>query len=78
MPEKVAISDLGSRQFRSPLRLDAMGSIESTFIHDDMYYRDPLSNGGPIFERAGPREHLFFEPAKPKSRSLPAADCVPD
>ncbi len=66
MPEKIAIPDLGPRQFRSPLRLDAMGSIESTFIHDGMYYRDPLSDDGPMFERSGPREHLFFEPAKTK------------
>jgi 6-phosphofructokinase 1 len=66
MPEKIAVPDLGPRQFRSPLRLDAMGSIESTFIHDGMYYRDPLSNDGPIFERSGPREHLFFAPAKTK------------
>src|SRR5579863_589356 len=66
MSEKIPISDLGTRQFRSPLRLDAMGSIESTFIHDGMYYRDPLSEDGPMFERSGPREHLFFEPAKTK------------
>jgi len=66
MPDKIAISDLGPRQFRSPLRLDAMGSIESTFIHDGMYYRDPLSNDGPLFERSGPREHLFFEPSRTK------------
>ena len=66
MSEKIPISDLGPRQFRSPLRLDAMGSIESTFIHDGMYYRDPLSEDGPMFERSGPREHLFFEPAKTK------------
>ena len=66
MSDKIAISDLGPRQHRSPLRLDAMGSIESTFIHDGMYYRDPLSEDGPMFERSGPREHLFFDPAKTK------------
>lgn len=66
MPDKIAVSDLGPRQYRSPLRLDAMGSIESTFIHDGMYYRDPLSDNGPVFERSGPREHLFFEPARTK------------
>jgi 6-phosphofructokinase 1 len=66
MNEKIAISDLGPRQHRSPLRLDALGSIESTFIHDGMYYRDPLSDDGPLFERSGPREHLFFDPARTK------------
>jgi 6-phosphofructokinase 1 len=66
MSEKIAIPDLGPRQFRSPLRLDALGSIESTFIHDGMYYRNPFESDGQLFERAGPREHLFFEPAKTK------------
>jgi len=66
MSEKIAISDLGLRQFRSPLRLDALGSIESTFIHDGMYYRNPFESDGQLFERAGPREHLYFEPAKTK------------
>ncbi len=66
MSEKIAVSNLGPRVHRSPLRLDALGSIESTFIHDGMYYRDPLSDDGPLFERSGPREHLFFEPAKTK------------
>jgi 6-phosphofructokinase 1 len=31
-----------------------------------MYYRNPLQSDSPPFERAGPREHLFFEPAKTK------------
>ena len=66
MSEKIAISDLGPRQVPSPLRLDAFGSIESTFIHDGMYYRHPFESDGRLFERAGPREHLFFEPAKTK------------
>ena len=66
MSEKIAISDLGPRQVRSPLRRDALGSIESTFIHDGMYYRDPFESDGQLFERAGPREHLYFEPAKTK------------
>lgn len=66
MSNNIPISDLGPRQYRSPLRLDALGSIESTFIHDGMFYRDPLSSDGPVFERSGPREHLFFEPARTK------------
>ena len=68
MSEKISISDLGPRQVRSPLRLDALGPLESTFILDEMCYRDPMSLMEPqhLFERAGPREHLFFEPAKTK------------
>jgi 6-phosphofructokinase 1 len=66
MSEKNVISNLGPRTFRSPLRLDTLGPIESTFILDEMYYRDPLdmSESAQLFERAGPREDLFFEPAK--------------
>jgi len=66
MSEKVVICDLGARNYRSPLRLDALGSIESTFIHDGMYYRDPLHDDGPMFERSGPREHLYFDPGRTK------------
>ncbi len=57
---------------RSPLRLDARGSVESTFVHDEMYYRDPVEVGPQsedsvqLFERAGPREQLYFEPSKTK------------
>jgi 6-phosphofructokinase 1 len=68
MSEKIAISDLGPRQHRSPLRLDVLGPVETTFILDDMHYHNPLhlGDGARLFERAGPRELLFFEPAKTK------------
>lgn len=68
MSENIPISNHGVRLVRSPLRLDALGSIESTFILDQMGYRDPLDlgDGVPSFERAGPREQIFFEPAKTK------------
>ena len=68
MSENIPISNHGVRLVRSPLRLDALGSIESTFILDQMDYRDPLDldDGVPSFERAGPREQIFFEPAKTK------------
>ena len=68
MSEHIAISDLGPRQHRSPLRLDTLGAVEATFILDEMHYRNPLDFGDAteLFERAGPREHLFFEPAKTK------------
>jgi 6-phosphofructokinase 1 len=68
MTERIAISDLGPREIRSPLRLDALGTVETTFILDEMYYRDPLELGesSQLFERAGPREQLFFDPRKTK------------
>jgi 6-phosphofructokinase 1 len=66
--EKIAISNLGPREVRSPLRLDTLGPVEATFILDEMHYRNPLELNGATqhFELAGPREHLFFEPAKTK------------
>ena len=68
MSDKVAISDLGPREIKSPLRLDSLGPVEATFILDEMHYRNPLDLGEPdyLFERAGPREHLYFDPAKAK------------
>ena len=51
MSEKVPISHHGSRLVRSPLRLDSVGSIESTFIHDEMHYRNPLEPDGAVFSR---------------------------
>ncbi len=72
MSEKIAIPILGSCTVRSPLRLDSHGSLESTFVHDEMYYREPVEIGPELeepvqlFEKAGPRERLYFEPAKTK------------
>jgi 6-phosphofructokinase 1 len=67
MNENIRISDLGPCAVRSPLRLDALGPLERSFVGEEMRYRDPLdSNAAQLFERAGPRELLFFEPAKTK------------
>jgi 6-phosphofructokinase 1 len=66
MSEKVPISHHGSRLVRSPLRLDSVGSVEGAFIRDEMHYRNPLDPDGAVFERAGPREQIFFEPARTK------------
>ncbi len=72
MGQKIVIPNLGLRTVRSPLRLDSHKSVESTFVHDEMYYRDPDEVGPEsetavqLFEKAGPREHLHFDPAKAK------------
>jgi 6-phosphofructokinase 1 len=72
MGQKIVIPNLGSRMIQSPLRLDSRGSAESTFVHDNAYYRDPvevepeLEASVQLFERAGPRETLHFEPSKTK------------
>lgn len=72
MGQKIVIANLGPRIVRSPLRLDPHGSAGGTFVHDEMYYRDPFEGGAELeasaqlFERAGPREKLHFEPSKTK------------
>ncbi len=66
MNEKIAIANHGPSEFPSPLRMGPVGALESTFIHDGLYYRDPLQGEPQLFELAGPREKLFFEPARTK------------
>ena len=72
MGQKIVIPSLGPRAVLSPLRLNSHGSVESTFVHDEMFYRDPievepeLEGFVQLFERAGPREKLYFEPSKTK------------
>ncbi len=72
MSEKIVIPTLGPCTIPSPLRIDSHGFIESTFLHDEMYYRDPHDPGPKsetsvqLFEKAGPRAKLYFEPAKTK------------
>jgi 6-phosphofructokinase 1 len=72
MSEKIVIPSLGSCTVPSPLQLESHGFIEGIFVHDEMYYRDPHDLGPEaersvqLFEKAGPREKLFFEPAKTK------------
>jgi 6-phosphofructokinase 1 len=70
MNEKIAISSLGPCTVQSPLRIDSHGFIESTFLHDEMFYRNPhhleFEDSVQLFEKAGPRAKLYFEPAKTK------------
>ena len=72
MNEKIVISDLGPCSVASPLRLDTHRAIDSIFVHDGTYYRHPIEIGPGVeeavhlFEKAGPREKLYFEPARTK------------
>jgi 6-phosphofructokinase 1 len=70
MSEKIVIPALGPCTVQSPLRIESHGSLETTFVHDEMYYREPveveLEASVQLFEKAGPREKLYFEPAKAK------------
>jgi len=72
MPEKIAISSLGPSTVPSPLRIGSHSFIETTLLHDESYYRDPhhLDQESDklvqLFEKAGPRAQIYFEPAKTK------------
>ena len=67
MSEKIAISDLGPRQIRSPLAPGRDG-LDREHLHSRWHVlsRSAESTTAQLFERSGPREHLFFDPAKTK------------
>jgi 6-phosphofructokinase 1 len=58
---------------QSPLRGDARSAVEDTFVTDSTFVRLPLeintaaNSGGQLFEKAGPREKIFFDSAKTKA-----------
>ncbi len=63
-----AISNLGPATVRSPLRLNSRsGDLVGNFVGDDVRVRYQAEVGGAnedlLFEKAGPRERIFFEPA---------------
>jgi len=71
-PEQLRVPTLGSRQFQSPLRLSTRPGDElGDFTPDEarLLYRADFVTGEEIrwdlsFEKAGPREQIFFDPAK--------------
>jgi len=71
MNENVLISSLGACAVESPLRRRQPALGADNFVSDEMHYRHPVEVGpgmeqAVLFEKAGPREKLFFEPAKTK------------
>ena len=69
--EIVPVESLGPAQFKSPLRLSTVeGDGVGNFVSEDSYVRhrvegraDLADVDDPLFEKAGPREKLFFNPA---------------
>jgi 6-phosphofructokinase 1 len=66
-----SILNLGECRYRSPLRLNSVsGDFVSNFVSDAIRVCYDAETGGPAsefshlrFEKAGPRERLFFDPA---------------
>src|SRR5258708_16794947 len=73
--DKTVIQDLGSRLVSSPLRLArSSASGPGGFVPDEARVRYQVETGTGkdlpadiFFERAGPREQLFFEPGQTKA-----------
>lgn len=84
MSEIVPIPSLGPCTFESPLRADSHGLTPAdTFVSDAMYYRDPVDvtptgqQPEHLFERAGPREKLYFDPSRTKAAIVTCGGLCP-
>jgi 6-phosphofructokinase 1 len=57
--------------------------MEGTFVHDGTYFRHPVEertdqdHGVRLFEKAGPRDKIFFEPAKTKAAIVTCGGLCP-
>ena len=81
--EKIVIPHLGPREVQSPLRRDARGGMEGTFVSDSTYVRLPIeidtaaAGSAQLFEKAGPREKIFFDPARTKAAIVTCGGLCP-
>ncbi len=83
MSERIPISTLGPCTIQSPLRLVSQSSVEGTFVAEGTYFRHPVEerpgNNLPVqlFEKAGPREKLYFDPAQTKAAIVTCGGLCP-
>ena len=82
--EQLEIATLGACQYKSPLvRSLRTGEGVGTYVPDDMrvLYEPCLLFGEQVnplsFERAGAREHLFFDPTKTKAAIVSCGGLCP-
>jgi 6-phosphofructokinase 1 len=83
-PESTTISQLGPRRFRSPLQLTSLrGQNAGVFIPDEARIRYQVEWGDAeqatpvLFEKAGPREQIFFDPPKTKAAIVTCGGLCP-
>ena len=81
--ELIVIPNLGPCELHSPLRRNARGTMEGTFVTDTMYVRYPaevdtsVDAAVQLFEKAGPREKIFFDPARTKAAIVTCGGLCP-
>lgn len=84
-PEDVIVNTLGEPHFDSPLNLSTIrGDGKGIFVQDGarVRYQVELFPGeekldGILFEKAGPRQHLYFNPAKTKAAIVTCGGLCP-
>lgn len=85
-PESLKVATLGERQFRSPLNLRSCGEGSGNFVPDEARVRylgdlpsskPPAPEDDPLFEKAGPREFLFFQPSEVKAAIVTCGGLCP-
>ena len=81
---RVAIQQLGAPQFPSPLRrTNTPGDGLPSFVSDDQWVRSAGEVHGEaateevLFEKAGPRQRIFFEPARTKAAIVTCGGLCP-
>jgi 6-phosphofructokinase 1 len=79
----ITVPSLGLCEVQSPLRRDSRTAVEGTFVSESTFVRLPLEidtnadSEGHLFEKAGPREKIFFEPSRTKAAIVTCGGLCP-
>jgi 6-phosphofructokinase 1 len=83
-PENLAVPTLGARVHKSPLSFRVQGVEGNTFVPDEArvrYFVDLPSSSlpavDPLFEKAGPRELLFYKPEEVRAAIVTCGGLCP-
>lgn len=83
MSEILAVTELGPRNLKSPLRLTLDDSPDGSFVEDGTYCRFPVQvssadeTPAQLFEKAGPRQMIYFEPPRTKAAIVTCGGLCP-
>ena len=83
-PENLTVATLGRRAYKSPLNLHPSAEGRGNFVPDEARVRyivdlpsGQLPSHDPLFEKAGPREFLFFRPDQVKAAIVTCGGLCP-